>query len=263
MNEVLYLYGFVPHAAPEPAELRGVGGAAVSLIDLGGLSAVVSAVPAVEYSAERIESRLQDLGWVGEQGLAHESVVTWYADHSDVLPARMFSLYSGEAVLRDSVVRDLPVIAHALATIASRREWNLKVAYEAGTLAEKGAELSAELQRADAEIAAAPPGRQYLLRRKRNELLKQELSHMARTAADRMLEALSRHADDTRVLPLGAADETGTVVLNAALLVARPAEEALRAEAAKLYDHYTGLGMIVSFSGPWAPYRFLEHNGEA
>lgn len=263
MSDLLYLYGFVPHAAPAAADLRGIAGARVSLIDLGGLSAAVSHLPGDEYSAERIEDRLQDLGWVGAQGLAHESVVTWYADHSDILPARLFSLYTGEAALRQAIARELPVIAHALATVASRREWNLKVAYDAGELAAKGTELSAALRRADEEIAAAPPGRKYLLGKRRAELVKEEVSHMARTAADAMLGALSAHADDTRVLPLGPADESGTVVLNAALLVARDAEDALRTEAAGLYEHYTALGLVISFSGPWAPYRFLEQNGEA
>jgi hypothetical protein len=53
------------------------------------------------------------------------------------------------------------------------------------------------------------------------------------------------------------------VVLNAALLVTRAEETALRTRADDLYRRYTALGMIVSFSGPWAAYRFLEPYGDA
>ena len=94
-------------------------------------------------------------------------------------------------------------------------------------------------------------------------MLKQEVSRVARSLADDLLEALRAHAEDALVLPLAAGDETGTVVLNAALLVTRDAEAELRSHIDELYRRYTELGMIVSFSGPWAPYRFLEAHGNA
>jgi hypothetical protein len=263
VSDVIYLYGFVPRAAPAPSGVRGIADAPVSLLDLGGLCAAVSHLPADQYAADGIEARLQDLAWVGQHGLAHESVVTWFADHSDIVPARMFSLYSGEPSLRNATSPQLDSITTALQHIASRREWNLKVAYDPQDLAAHGAQLSDEVRAADEEIATAPPGRRYLLQKRRTDLVRQELSRMARRAADEMLSALSGHAEQSRVLPIAATDDAGTVILNAALLVARSAEPDLRATAARLHDHYTRLGLIVSFSGPWAPYRFLEPNGLA
>jgi hypothetical protein len=74
--------------------------------------------------------------------------------------------------------------------------------------------------------------------------------------------SLAGFARDRRTLPLGAAD-IGTVVLNAALLVHRRDDDALRAAAAERIDAARRLGMLVSFSGPWAPYRFMEDDVEA
>jgi hypothetical protein len=263
MSSVVYLYGFVPADAPAPAQLSGIAGTPVRVLDVGALRAVVSDLPADVYGAQQVEARLQDLGWVGEQGVAHERVVTWYVDNAEILPARLFSLYSSEAALRAAVTPTLPHVARALEVFAGRREWNLKAAYDAERIAQHGAELSDELRTIDEEIAAAPPGRRYLLQRRRADVVKREVSRMAHRAADELLAALARHAVQHRVLPLGAADASGTVVLNAALLVERAAEAALRTDAERLHEHYTGLGLIVSFSGPWAPYRFMEQHGEA
>jgi hypothetical protein len=264
MKDVLYLYGFVPADAPLPGpDVAGIGGAAVRLVDLGVVHAVVSDLPASDYGAEAVEPRLEDLTWVGEQGMAHERVVVWFADHSEMLPARLFSLYSGEPALAAAVRGRLDEVAVSLQSFTGRREWNLKVAYDAEELARHGAEISPELNRLDEELASAAPGRRYLLERRRADMLRQEVARAARTQAHELLDSLRTHAQDVRVLPLTESDETGTVVLNAALLVQRDAEAALRSRAEELYSHYTSRGMIVTLSGPWAPYRFVEIYGDA
>jgi hypothetical protein len=264
MNEVVYLYGFVPAHAPAPSSaVAGVGDAAVRLLDLGEVQAVVSDLPAAIYAADVVESRLQDLGWVGEQGMAHERVVVWFADHSDILPARLFSLYSADDALRTAADARMGEVAAGLRSLSGRREWNLKVAWDAADLARHASEISPELSRMEDEIMTATPGKRYLLERRRSDLLKQELGRAARALANRLLDELAKHAVDTRVLPLTDSDDAGTVVLNAALLVTRDAEDGLRSRAAELYPHYTALGMIVSFSGPWAPYRFVDVYGDS
>jgi hypothetical protein len=264
MSDVVYLYGFVPPDAPAPPlDVVGVADAPVRLVDLGAVQAAVADVPGHAYAADRVESQLHDLAWVGEQGLAHERVVVWFADNSEILPARLFSLYSGDDSLRAAVRDGLTAVAGTLRSLTGRREWNLKVAYDADRLGQYGAAVSQELKRMDEEIAAAAPGRRFLLERRRADIAKTEVARAARSLADELLDTLRTHAEDAQVLPLAEGDEAGTVVLNAALLVDRAEEPALRASAEDLSQRYTELGMIVSFSGPWAPYRFLEPYGDA
>lgn len=259
MSDVVYFYGLVPAAAPAPpSDLLGMADARVELIAIGAVQAAVSRVPAEQYRPELIEARLEDLTWVGEQGIAHERVVLWFVDHAEILPARLFSMYADDAALMTALEPQSARIEHAFEQLGGRREWNLKIAYDAAELGRHGGEVSDELRRMDAAIEEAPPGRQYLMQRKRADLLKQEVGAAANRLADELLDKLSAHADRVRTLPLAEADEAGTVVLNAALLVPRAAESELRNQAGSLHDEYARLGMIISFSGPWAPYRFLE-----
>jgi hypothetical protein len=259
VNELIYLYGFVPASAPPPpADLAGVGGARVHVLALGDVGAVISRLPPGTLDAAAIEARMEDLAWVGQQGLAHEAVVLWFVDTSRIVPARLFSLHSSEAALRGAVQPDAARIAAQLAEIGDRREWNLKVAFDAAELARHGAEVSGEVRALDEEIAAAPPGRRYLLQRQRADLVKRALAGAARRLATELLEALAAHADDTRVLPVTGADEAGTVVLNAALLVQRHREPALQQDAGDRIEELRQLGMLPAFTGPWAPYRFIR-----
>lgn len=263
MSDLVYLYGFVPaDAAVPPHDVTGVAERPVRLLELGDVHAAVSDVPADAYSPAQLEARLQDLGWVGEQGMAHERVVVWFADNSEILPARLFSLYSGDAALRAAAGARHDEVLAALRALSGRREWNLKVAFDRDELMRHGAEISSDVARMDEEIAAASPGRRYLLERRRNDVLKEEVSRAARALAHEVLDSLREHAEGVQILPLTDTDESGTVVLNAALLVTRAAEAALRATADNVHARYTALGLIISFSGPWAPYRFVEVYGE-
>jgi hypothetical protein len=261
VSHVIYLYGFVPGDAPAPpAELAGVANAAVRLIDIDGVLAAVSQLPSAAYDASAIEAQLEDLGWVGEQGLAHERVVLWFVDHAQILPARLFTMYSGDAALRQAVAPQAERVAAQLETLGGRREWNLKVAYDATELARHAGEVSDAVRALDDEIAAAAPGRRYLMQRQRADLIKGEVTRVARQLADEMLGNLASHADAVRTLALPSTDELGTVILNAALLVPRDGEQALREDAECRVQAARSLGMIATFTGPWAPYRFVQES---
>lgn len=257
---MVYLYGFAPRDAPAPpATLAGVGGAAVALHDVGGVNAAVSVL---DLDPDDLERRLDDIAWVGEQGLAHEAVVAWFVDHTDILPARLFSLHTSIDALRTNVGDDTAAIEAGLRRFAGLREWDVKIAYDAAALEPHAGEVSDRLRTLDAEIAGAAPGRQFLLRRRRAELLRDELRTAAARLAEALVNGLAVHARDSRHVALGDAD-AGTVVANAALLVHRDDDDALRRDAAARIDDARALGLIVTFSGPWAPYRFIDESAGA
>jgi hypothetical protein len=258
MSTIIYLYGFVPAGTESPPRaLSGMHGAAVSLLDLGGVDAVVSHVPADELSPAIIESGMQDLNWVGARGLEHERVVAWFVDNAEILPVSLFTLFSSEASLRSEAGERADAARTRLERLQGCREWDLKVSYDQQRLAANAAAVSDTIRAIDAEIAAAAAGRRFLLERKRADMLKHELNGAARNAAASLLETLSAHARDVVALP-PPRNEGLPVVLTAALLVHRDAEEAMRTTAAEQAESLENIGIHAQLTGPWAPYRFAE-----
>lgn len=261
----LYLYGFVPEGAPSPPdELRGVDDAEVTILDLDGFGAAVSRVPGEDFDEEALERGLQDLEWVADQGARHERVVTWFVDRTDIVPAGLFSLHSSPEALESEADRRRERVLGELERLAGLREWDLKVSYDAGRLKDEIGALSEEIRTLDREIEDAGPGRRYLLERKRERRADEVVSDVARRQARELLRELAEEADavDTRVVPPPRDADALPVVLNGALLVRRDREEVLRGTAERRARELEDRGIRVSFSGPWAPYRFVEDDDE-
>lgn len=257
MSEIIYLYGFVPDAARPPKTLGGVNGAPVEIVNAAGIHAVVSHMPPAEFTPEIIDAQIGNLDWVGARGLEHERVVAWFVDHSEILPAALFTLFSSLDALQQHAIERAHAVHEALARLHGQREWDLKVTWDRNELAAHAADIMESVKSIDAEIAEAAAGRRFLLEKKRADLVKNELSAAARTRAREMLEQIAAHATDVVALPLPRAAEL-PVILNAALLVKRSSEGALAEAAGREAAALQQIGIHARLTGPWAPYRFME-----
>ncbi len=263
MEEAIYLYGFVSDGAPEPDALAGVSGAAIELMPLrGGVCAVVARVSATDYSGTALEERMQDLSWVAQQGVAHERVVAWFVDRTTILPVRLLTLYTGDAALLAEADGRIERLRGELDRLAGLREWDLKVSYRAEVLAEHLGEVSEGIAALDREIEAAPPGRRYLLEKKRADRVRVDMSRAARDRARELLDELASHARQVVVVPPPRNAGELPVVLAAALLVPENSEAALRDRLSGRKEELESLGFDILLSGPWAPYRFLHGEDE-
>lgn len=256
---MIYLYGFVATDGEAPPErLLGVGGCPVSLVPLDGLTAVVSRVPDEEYGQDSVERHARDLEWLGEQGAAHERAVTWFVDRTDIVPVPLLTLYASlDHLAADAAARSGRVRA-TLARLAGRREWDLKVSYDARRLEENLGRFSEEVAELDRELDEAAPGRRYLLERKRAEVVRTAVAQTARRLAGEVLDDLSALADESVTLALPKEAAQLPVVLRAALLVPRDEEADLRERLSSRLDSLRAGGIEPELSGPWAAYRFVE-----
>jgi hypothetical protein len=259
MSDAVYLYGFVqPAVADPPTTLAGISGRRVELVDLGGVRAAVSSVPAEAFAPERMEERVHDLEWVGEQGALHERVVTWFVDHGGIVPVRLLTLYSTAGALRDSVEGQRDVLARQLERLRDLREWDLKVSYDPHALADHLQEVSEEVARLQQEIDQSSPGRRYLLERKRSQLVTEETSRIAGQLAADLHAKLGELSREARRLPIPRERSDLPVVLSGAYLVELGREGDLGRVAAQEVARLGPLGLDARLTGPWAPYRFLD-----
>jgi hypothetical protein len=169
-------------------------------------------------------------------------------------------MYSSTDALQEAVTARDAELRSELDRLRGHNEWDIKVFFNAAAMEDSAARLSDKVAQLDREIADASAGRKYLLQKKRADLLKGEVLQAAHERAVAVLNAVKPQVAQTRTLPLPRTEDVMPVVLHAALLVRTEAEPRvvalLEGQAAELKS----VGMDLSFSGPWAPYRFTgEH----
>jgi len=259
--DLVYLYGWIPDASAigDAASLRGIADRPVELMRCGPAAAVFSRVPADAYAAERIEERLADMQWLGEQGLAHERVVAALVDRTTVLPMRLFTLFSSDAALREECTQRDGWIRETLGRLDGLREWDLKVSYDSETMLATIGQSSAEVAAIDEELASASPGKRYLLQKRRDDVARAAVRSAVTALGEEVLRALEPVTGGVKRVAAPSNAEPGElpVILAAALLVSRENEEALRARLASESERLATRGVSIACAGPWAAYRFV------
>lgn len=249
MNSAMYLYGFTRLSPALPAGLRGVEGAPVRPIAIGGLAAVVGEVPAAPFQS----GATSDPTWLIPRVLEHERVIEAMRAAGPVMPVRFGSLFSTPTALEEWAADNLGPIDAFLDRSADRDEWTFRLSVDLGGATEA---LTAVDPRWAAMVEALPksPGARYLREKKLAESARSEALRRASGIAETVRVAARRLADE-RLLPLRRPEEAGIEpVLNAAYLVARPEAAALRRA---VESTAAGLPCLrLESSGPWAPAHF-------
>lgn len=260
-NALVYLYGIVPAEAPEPPEdLLGLEGKPVKLLCEGPLAAVVGEVPEEEYSDEVLNERLGDLAWVGERGIAHERVLDWYAERGPVIPLSLFSLHRDLDRVRARLLAEADRVLPLLERLRGRREWQVRIWRRDARVAESLEELSPTLKALSTEIETAPPGRRYLLRKKRDAARAEELRRVSERVAHLVYAELAKIAERECLVPRphGAPDSGRVLALDSAWLVPEEVYPAFQQRLGELAGEFQPNGFEFEFTGPWPPYHFTD-----
>jgi hypothetical protein len=167
-----------------------------------------------------------------------------------VLPLSFGAIYRDDERVRAMLREDAADRIAQLAALEGRAEWVVTVARDADAPID-----DADVRALDAEIAASPPGRAFLLDKQRDTTLSRSAERRDNEAAVAALSGLEAVAERTYREPV-ATGGTDTVALRASILVARDREGALVNAIHDLERQLAQRGYRVRASGPWPAYRF-------
>jgi hypothetical protein len=243
---VHYVYGVLPAGQEPPDIAPGPDGADVRLVAGQGLAAAVSELPADRYGEEEFRAHAEDPVWLRELASAHHRVLASIALHGDVVPLRMPTLCRSRQSVLDLLDTQGEALRHALASVAGRVEWGVK--------------LYAEPRPAEEQQVQATSGRDYLSQRMAQGRARDD-EHLRRGDAVRAChEALSAAADHGVANPPQDPALSGRrepMVLNGAYLVAREREsDFLAVLDAQAAGPCREAGILAEITGPWPPYNF-------
>ena len=264
LESIWYVYGIVPvgaefTSAPPP---EGLDDAGVAVERRGDLAALVSVLDAASYAPSLVEQSSADVEWLSPRATAHDRVLTWASDRGAVVPLPMFSLFSGRDAVRAMLDERSAQLSKALDRVKQGREYALRVYRVDAELLDVIPEMSPRLRELSAEAASASPGQRYLLERKLDGEKRSEVRTVTQEIVDDIVEQLTRHAVESVRSPIPRAAErtatSGTMVLNAAFLVAPSALDAFQRTLTSIVERHNQRGFRFDFTGPWPPYHFAH-----
>lgn len=246
----------MPIVSDAPTAMSG-GRPVRALAAGGGVWLIVSDVPAAQYDEAALATGLQNLDWVGRRAVAHEAVVERFLAASAVLPMQLFTLFTSDERALEHIADQRRRVDRILARVERQQEWGLRLSFD-----ERGARQAVEnahRSRRSGRAAGGESGAAYLSRKR--DLLDVTRGQLAAAtgAANRLYRAMSGEATEaSRRRATEQATPGSRLLLDAAFLVpkgkANAFRNALRQHARKL----TGSGLVVSLTGPWPPYNFVE-----
>jgi len=237
------------------------------MLDLGQrLWAIVSDVPAAGYSEEAVRRGLQNLEWVSRRAMAHEAVIEHFLSAPAVLPMQLFTLFTSDARVIEYVQRERRRIDRILSRIERQLEWGLRLTFDekaardaverAHSPTVRGGGTTRETVRT---FKVRQPGAAYLARKRDLlDVTRVQLAE-ARTEANRLYRALARQATEARRRSETEQAAPGSrLLLDAAFLVPARRSGSFRSALRKNARTLDGTGVVVSLTGPWPAYNFID-----
>jgi hypothetical protein len=253
MTSLTYVYGIVvsdrkPTLAGTPPGLPGAS--PVRLVDASrGRYLAVADVKAREYGEAAINGRLSNLDWVSRVAMAHEAVLESLAARATVLPMKIFTIFTSDERARADVDKNRARIDTLVKRVGGHDEFGVRVVLD----------RKAATRREAASRAENASGVAYLTRKKAQRDAATELvAHAQETIAD-LYDRLAKRARLSRrrsasELPM----ENGPLLLDAAFLVPRAKARAFRADVARQARTLGRQGYLVTLTGPWPAYTFVQ-----
>jgi hypothetical protein len=256
-----YIYGITDGA---PVDLGpGVGpGAPVELLVSGDLVAITSPVPLNALTPEAARERQDDLAWLEAQVRAHQEVLARASRQATVVPLRFGTVFRDAAAARAMMLEHAPRFREALARLAGRQEWGLKIGVDMARLAEAVAATSPRIQELDARRRGMRSGAAYMLARKRDQILREEVERAIATCAQHAharlaAEAVAAVIDGAALT--GAASGAGPLFRCAYLVETTNLPIFLGILDSLAATHPA---FAFTLSGPWPAYSFVNLSAE-
>ncbi|MEM6641783.1 MAG: GvpL/GvpF family gas vesicle protein [Bacteroidota bacterium] len=227
-----------------------------------GLCADFDLVSEKEFGQAAIEKNLKDIAWVNEKVLQHQNRLSSLAAKHNVIPLKFGSIFKSEEAVKSMLSRRKEEFSLLLRRFEGKREWGLKLFYEESITKQRQIDHSSDLQAIDQQINSANDGSAFLLKKKREELLKRLVKQALNEVRTEIYETITSITPDTKVqkeLDKKLTGRDDINLLNLSMLASSSESDLLKSQLSDLADSLKQDGIIAELSGPWPPYSFVEN----
>jgi hypothetical protein len=222
---------------------------------------IVKYVLESEFSEENFKKNLSDIQWLESNAREHIRVISMIMEYSTVIPFKFGTIYNTKAGLRKFITDYSGSLNENFHHIKGKEEWSVKIYCDRKALTGLIDELSEEAAALEKQIMVNSPGKAFLLRRKKTELIENEMDRLCKNYGQEYYDEfknLSESASLNNLLPKELTGREDTMILNATFLVSKNKVTDFRSAVDTLRKKDGNSGLFIEATGPWPPFSFIS-----
>ncbi len=226
-----------------------------------GLYAIVSEVSYDEFSEENLKKNLANLEWIKQRASFHEKIIEGIMKYTCVVPFKFATLFNSEGSLKLMLKKHTEIFKKNLNNLMDKEEWGIKIYCNMGRLKEILSHEDKEILKIDKEVDASSPGKAFILKKKKEDLIKDILNKRIREYTKACFERLKRQVLESKInklLPKEVTERKEDMVLNSVFLVNKHRVNTLISIVEAFKTQYKDKGLLFEYTGPWPPYNFCK-----
>jgi hypothetical protein len=257
-NDLIYVY-CLSNGSPEPGrdmELAGLKSLAV-----GDFYVIVKYVHESEFSEENFKRNLSDIQWLETNAREHVGIISALMEQNTVIPFKFGTIFHAEDSLKKFITDYSGSLIENFHHIKRKEEWSVKIYCDRKSLCEQIDELSEEAAALEKKILVSSPGKAYLLKRKKTDLIENEMDRLCKKYGQEYFNQFKNLSESTNLNNLLPKEFTGredTMILNAIFLVSKNNAIDFKNTADKLMEKHGDFGFFIEITGPWPPFSFIS-----
>ena len=225
------------------------------------LYAMVSNVSTDEFSEENLKKNLADLEWIKHKAGIHEKVIETVMKDSCVIPFKFGTIFNTEENLKIMLKEHIREFKDTLKYLEGKEEWGVKIYCDIDKLKENLIREDKELLNIDREINSCQPGKAFILKKKKVELVNTSINKKLNDYSQLIFEKLNQYSIESRInklLPKEVTERKEEMILNSAFLIKKDKVENFMEAESALKETFEEMGIFLDCTGPWPPYNFTN-----
>ncbi len=258
MNGLIYAYcltGSPPDSVPS-LESQGL-----KSLRVDNFHVVIKYVSESEFSDENLKKNVADLQWLEINAREHIRVIGMIMEHHTVIPFNFGTIYHSEDSLKKFIDQYSDSLIEHLIHLEWKEEWAVKIYCDRKTLSHQIDELSEEAAALEKLIMASSPGKAFLLKRKKTDLIENEMDRICKSYGQKYFDEFKEMSVSTRLNNLLPKEFTGredTMILNTTLLISKERAIEFISTARNIKNNQGDNGFDIEVTGPWPPFSFIS-----
>ena len=189
----------------------------------------------------------------------HEDVVDTLMKLTTVVPFKFGTILKDEEAASKMLQDYEEKFKKLLSKFTGREEWGLKVYVDNQEFKKHLTKVEPRLKKLDEKKRKLSRGTAYLLGRKTEEELRDDVAARLAKASEGIFQEAGKDAYEAKLnktLPQKLTGKNKEMILNTAFLIEKEKVAHFCKQVKKLIEKYEPMGLEIELSGPWPPYSF-------